>query len=110
MENANILKYYNKIFNASCRQFHQYAARQTVRQKTSCAGHLPFHTGQCPCLAAYFQACRRGGGSFNMLLSVKIFRFVGKVLPLPTPPKKNMGPTAPLKSSRLISHPGKVGS
>ena len=22
----------------------------------SCAGQLPFHTGQCPCLTAYFQA------------------------------------------------------
>ena len=34
-----------------------YAAGQTVREKNYCPGQLPFRTEQCPCPAAYFQAC-----------------------------------------------------
>jgi hypothetical protein len=46
-----------------------------------------------------------GGEDFKMLFSV-----CQKSTALGPPPKKNMGPTAPLKSSSLISHPGKAGS
>ena len=42
------------------------AAGQTVREKSYCAGQLPFRIGQCPCPAAYFQAC------FGLLNALKI--------------------------------------